>query len=107
MRYAIEEAVKKGDLRDSAKHLMVLCDGDIRPFTVRQEGKNMDFSGFIPKAPDASTEGATKSDDWEAFFRSLPKNIKSVHFVAFGAGAQKAEMQQMASIARGQFYKFG
>jgi len=107
MRYAIEEAAKKGDLRDSAKHLMVMCDGDIRPFTVRQEGKNTDFSRFIPKAPEARTEGAKDADDWEAFFRSLPKNIKSVHFVAFGDGAQKAEMQQMASIARGHFYQFG
>jgi hypothetical protein len=102
MRFAIEQAVKTGPLRDSARHLVIMCDGDIRPFQVDAPNTNKDFSRFVPAH---DSEASENTDDWESFRQTLPDNVRSTSFVAFSSSAD-ARMQRMATIGRGNFYNY-
>ena len=83
MANAITLAAKSGPLKDTVCHLVVMCDGDISPFSVDSSGGR----------------------DWATFHKSLPPNVRSCSFVAFTDSAD-AKMQRMAEIGLGNFYNY-
>jgi uncharacterized protein YegL len=89
MIQALEQAAKCGGiLAEKVKHIVVMCDGDIDPFTV-------------DSAP------GSNGTDWKEFYDSLVKETRNpnlkVHFVGFSNSANE-DLRRMAMIGKGKYY---
>lgn len=96
MRYAIEDAIRN---YPTARDIVIMCDGDIRPFEVAG-GAPVPPGSTVAKAGCYSDE-AQGNYDWTAFRENHPD--KCFHFVAFSEGASHDDMQTMARIGNGSF----
>ena len=97
LRFAIEDAM---NTFPDAKDVIVFCDGDVRPFTLKG-GSAVPVDSFIPRPDDRSQEAIPLSCSWVSFCKRY--SAVKFHFVAIGMQAQHDEMNEMSAVAGGSF----
>ena len=97
MRFAIEDSLR---VYPDAKDVYTICDGDVRPFSIK-DGIKISSKSVLERPQNRLDEAEPNTINWPHFRKIYPR--VNFHFIALGKDAQHEEMSVMSSIGGGSF----